>query len=119
MIDQLGTLGSFFNYYFVGVLVAVHLVGARALASSKLLLRWRGIIRALSARTFSIYLFHFPLLIFFSAIIPQEWPHAGRALVVIGAASASIYGLAFLTEAQKHRWRTAIHAVRCFAYRIA
>jgi len=99
--------------YIVGVLFVLHLYGFRGAssASTPLLLRLERPIRWAAGATFSLYLFHVPLIETVVALAP--WPAESwltRALVFIGV-PLIVFALAEVTERRKAAWRRAILAV--------
>ncbi len=95
--------------YLLTVIVACHFVGVRALAPP--LERLAPLVRPLAAYTFSIYLLHQPLIQFYAALFNGDpsgpWFYAITMLAVF----ASIFAIGSVTERQRHRWRSAIHAL--------
>ena len=99
--------------YIVGILFSLHLYGFRAASagSAPLLLRLERPIRWIAGATFSLYLFHVPLIETVVALAP--WPVTSgptRALVFIGV-PLIVFALAEVTERRKAAWRRAILAL--------
>jgi len=92
--------------YGIGLLVAVHLVGASAISQS-----WGWIrlvarpIRWLAGATFSLYLFHLPILIFINAVLPLRQDSWTFRLILVAGTLALVFLLAELTERRKAGWR--------------
>lgn len=84
---QLGWSTHFLSNYVVGVLVALHFVGARKLLDQRLTVPpWlESPIRYLASLTFALYLFHNPLLQFFAALVHWLglWGYQ-RFIIVLG-----------------------------------
>ena len=91
--------------YLLGLLVAFNILGFSAFAHHVSFGRATVLIRAAAGMTFALYLFHYPLLSFFGAVLPGPLPGLLRCLEIGGLALACIVGLAQITEGQKHRWR--------------
>jgi peptidoglycan/LPS O-acetylase OafA/YrhL len=104
----------FLSSYIVGALVAMHFIGFSAIATrlSKLIVFLGRPIRYLSGFTFSLYLFHYPLLQFFAAItITIERTSLRSGFVVFGTIVA-IWGLGTVTEKRKSdfkKWTLAAY----------
>lgn len=98
-----GWSNHFLSNYLVGFLVAAHFLGIAAIASTidKVLLPLGTPIRAAAAYTFSIYLFHFPLLRFFAATtLTVENASLRRAIILVGTVG-SICVLGYITEKRR------------------
>jgi peptidoglycan/LPS O-acetylase OafA/YrhL len=117
--DLLGLSNHFLSNYVSGALFAATLIGLRGLEGTlaPALSAFAPWIRAAAACTFSMYLFHYPLLYFFRAIASRfqggqdlasrSWPVTGIVFVGTGAA---IYLLARITEQRKAEVRAMIAA---------
>jgi len=102
--------------YIVGGLFALHLFGFRAVSATfaPLLRQLEQPIRWIAGATFSLYLFHVPLIEAVVALSPwpaSAWPT--RALVFIGV-PLIVLALAEVTERRKAAWRRAILALLAF-----
>jgi peptidoglycan/LPS O-acetylase OafA/YrhL len=102
--------------YIVGGLFALHLFGFRAVsgAFAPLLRRWEKPIRWIAGATFSLYLFHVPLIE--TAVALSPWPASAwptRGMVFIGV-PLIVLALAEVTERRKAAWRRAILALLAF-----
>jgi peptidoglycan/LPS O-acetylase OafA/YrhL len=104
---------SHLHYLTLGVLVAANIFGLYL--SSNLLApvanRVGRQIGWLAGATFSIYLFHLPLLDFVATVSPwpvESWPT--RALVYIGV-PAVMFALAEVTERRKDLWKNGMLAI--------
>jgi peptidoglycan/LPS O-acetylase OafA/YrhL len=99
--------------YIVGLTFAGSLIGFRAVSEwfePHLRGSWRWL-RWAAGATFSIYLFHEPLLRLLATINP--WPStswAGRILVM-GGTLVLVFVLAAMTERRKDAWRRALLAL--------
>ncbi len=111
---MIGMSSHFLSNYVSGVLFSGLLIGLKGLegALSPVLSTFSSPIRALAHCTFSMYLYHYPLVYFFRAIAAvvggqrelnvRNWPIT--AVVVVGT-SLSIYLLARVTEQRKNEFR--------------
>lgn len=97
----------FLHDYVVGVLVALHLIGANALArTGRLPLHVvEQPIRFAASFTFSLYLLHYPLLNCLAALAP--WPPGDirRTVMVIAGSFVVILLIGSVTEKKKHLWK--------------
>lgn len=101
-----GFAQSFPFDYLVGAATAVHFVAfaqARPAHLVALLDRCRGAIAASAQRTYSVYLFHMPLLILMRHLGPGAHP-----LLLLAGTIAASAALAEITEAQAPRLRAAL-----------
>ena len=99
--------------YIVGGLFSLHLIGFCAVSAwlAPLLARCERPIRWIAGATFTLYLFHVPLIEAVVALAPwpaDTWPT--RLLVFIGV-PLLVLALAELTERRKAAWRRAILAL--------
>lgn len=105
--------------YLIGFLFACHLVGFNAAGAASLRLIG-GVARAIrwcAGATFTIYLFHMPLIVFFATINP--WPPAGwvSRIAMFGGTLAVLFVIAAFTERRKDVWHRGL--VRLFRSRPA
>jgi len=91
--------------YLLGLLMAINILGFSAFAGHVSFGRAAVLIRAAAGMTFALYLFHYPLLSFFGAVLPGPSPGLLRCLEIGGLALISVVGLAQISEGQKHHWR--------------
>jgi peptidoglycan/LPS O-acetylase OafA/YrhL len=95
--------------YLLGALVAAHFAGIRMSGLGfAALFRLERPIRWAAGMTFSLYLFHRPLLQMFSAIGPGRPGEAGHNLFVAVATLAACAALAEVTERRKDVLRRAL-----------
>lgn len=91
--------------YIVGLCFAGSLIGFRSVTEGlEVRYEWR-LVRWLAGATFSIYLYHYPLLMLLTVVNP--WPPAswaGRAFV-LGVTLFLVFALAEVTERRKEVWR--------------
>lgn len=112
--------------YLLGLIVAANFVGARAIAPmlGRVLLPLERPIRWLAGYTFSLYLMHQPLLLFFGAVINGD-PHGPLYFIeVLGAILVTVWLVGSLTEGRRHLLRAwllarlqSLHGVRWLAAR--
>ncbi|MDT8999043.1 acyltransferase [Paucibacter sp. APW11] len=103
----------FLGDYLLALLIAANFIGFRALVRDgasglgALMQRLHKPIALAAGFTFSIYLFHLPLLHFFTAVLEGSTAGYGRYLTVVGLALAASVLLGSVTETQKtplKRW---------------
>lgn len=117
---MIGMSGHFLSNYISGLLFAGLLLGLKGLEGvlTPVLSTLGSPIRAAARCTFSMYLYHYPLLYFFRAIAAvfsgqrelnvRNW--SLTAVVVIGT-SLSIYLLARVTEQRKNEFRRLLEVI--------
>jgi peptidoglycan/LPS O-acetylase OafA/YrhL len=97
----------------LGVVFAGHIAGFRAVAPAftAVLNRHAARIRAIAGATFSLYLFHMPVMLFMVAVSP--WPPAAwpTRLAVIVVPLAACFALSAVTERRKDLWRALFERV--------
>jgi peptidoglycan/LPS O-acetylase OafA/YrhL len=103
-----------FNWYdfLAGALFALNILGAaialnRPAATGS---RLHGPIKYVAGGTFSVYLYHKPLLLLLSAFAAGKvfHPSAGLSLLLYLCLFGAVFALAEITERQKHRWKNWI-----------
>ncbi len=110
VVDRLNFSKGFLGSYVIGILVALHLVGISAVSHRLGPLLPERPIRYLASFTFALYLFHYPLLFFFAAVVESTGTTADRSLLVPVATLVSVWVLGEVTERRKltvKRWVTA------------
>lgn len=100
--------------YAVALLFAAHIIGFHGVAThiGGILLRFARPIRWVSGATFSIYLYHLPIIQFLTTVTPWEpgtWQN--RILMVPGVLIA-VFLLAEVTERRKEWWRGLFNALQ-------
>lgn len=104
--------------YLVATFFSAGLVGFYSMSSwleTYVVGRW-AFIRWAAGASFSLYLFHFPLVLLFATLNPWSPASiAGRAIVIGGTLSAILL-LAQVTERKKSEWRWALDSMLHFAY---
>ena len=109
------------NDYIIAGLFTAIIIGFSAVSSSfAWLCRFESPIRWLAGATFSLYLFHYPILMFMASVAP--WPH-DTWIYLVALLSGSIGGsflLAELTERRKSFWRrlTLVHRLQATQSRV-
>jgi peptidoglycan/LPS O-acetylase OafA/YrhL len=112
--------------YLLGLIVAANFVGARAIAPvlGRVLLPLERPLRWLAGYTFSLYLMHQPLLLFFGAAIGGDPRGPLYFIEVLGAILVTVWLVGSLTEGRRHLLRAWLlarlqswHGVRWLAAR--
>jgi peptidoglycan/LPS O-acetylase OafA/YrhL len=95
--------------YLFAALFAVHLIGFSAVSSRFTWThQYARPVRWLAGATFSLYLFHFPILVFASAIISSNHYSLSYSVVSLAASVAGAFLLAELTERRKVWWQRSL-----------
>ncbi len=107
---QLSFSRQFISDYYLAVVLSLHFIGLRVLLAQvkDLPRRLETTIRYLAGATFSIYLFHQPLLWFYSAVFSGVDEGIPRYVIVVPMTLVSIYLLAMFTEQKKNVWKVWI-----------
>ncbi len=110
--QQLAWSQYFLSSYVIGLLVALHFIGAATLAPrmGESLLALERPARLLGGYTFALYLFHYPLLQFFAALSVRWAQPAWQAAIVVTGTLIAVALLGSVTEARKHDVRRWIHS---------
>jgi len=100
---QLKFSDEFLISYVYGALVAMHFIGIKAIAPAveSSLVFFEKPIRYWAGLTFSIYLFHYPLLQFFAAFYGMDADHPLRHLLILVSTLVVIVLLGNVTEKKK------------------
>jgi peptidoglycan/LPS O-acetylase OafA/YrhL len=108
--QQLSFSRQFISDYYLGVMLALHFIGLRVLLArlNKVPRRLEATMRYLAGATFSIYLFHQPLLWFYSAVFSTVQESIHRYQIIVPLTLVTIYILAIFTEHKKHVWKNWI-----------
>jgi peptidoglycan/LPS O-acetylase OafA/YrhL len=111
--NQLVWSKDFVGNYVVGMLVAANFVGFWRICGTfdAPLQRFRRPIRFMAGFTFSVYLFHMPLLHFFGALVQHDAASPASQAFILLATLASVLLLGLVTEQKKsvaRRWVAAI-----------
>ena len=104
---QLSFSRQFISDYYLGAILALHFVGLRILLARvrELPKRLETTIRYLAGATFSIYLYHQPMLWFYSAVFSSVEEGVPRYLVVVPLTIVSAFVLSSFTEKKKNLWK--------------
>ncbi|MFZ5549521.1 MAG: acyltransferase family protein [Pseudomonadota bacterium] len=127
--DQISWSRRFLASYVIGACVAIHFVGAAALAPhlKRVPRGLERVVRYAAGFTFSLYLLHYPLLQFFAALVPVVDMEAHRAAFVALGALAVVFMVGSAIERRKEPLRALLlagfgvmrqpaHAFRCAAF---
>ncbi|HMM76593.1 MAG TPA: acyltransferase [Gammaproteobacteria bacterium] len=103
VVDELRWSDEFLSAYVIGILVACNFIGVQAVASrlAPLLTRFERPIRNWAGYTFSIYLFHYPVLQFLAAVLPIEPREAWSGVLLFALTIAVCRLLGDYTEKRK------------------
>jgi peptidoglycan/LPS O-acetylase OafA/YrhL len=93
--------------YFLSLMFALHLIGFNAMSGyfEDTLLKFEKAIRWIAGATFSIYLFHLPVMNFLAAISPFQKDSFATLSVLLGGTLPVCFGLAEISERRKQVWR--------------
>jgi peptidoglycan/LPS O-acetylase OafA/YrhL len=108
---QLSFSRQFISDYYLGLMLSLHFIGLRVLLARIEDLpprRLETTIRYLASATFSIYLFHQPLLWFYSAVFSAVEEGIPRYVIVVPLTLLTIYILSAFTEQKKDVWKSWI-----------
>jgi peptidoglycan/LPS O-acetylase OafA/YrhL len=108
-----GDQAPFPRRYAVGILFILNLVGFRLVEHRfATLLGWfENPIRWVAGMTFSVYLYHMPLLDFLAIVLPGTPSSMIHRIGMISISLLVITGIAQITERKKSAWRRSIDAV--------
>jgi peptidoglycan/LPS O-acetylase OafA/YrhL len=107
---QLSFSRQFISDYYLGVMLSLHFIGMRVLLGrlNAVPKQLESTIRYLAGATFSIYLFHQPLLWFFTAVFSTVEGGLPRYQIVVPVTLVTIYILSIFTEQKKEVWKGLI-----------
>lgn len=107
VVDELMWSDEFLSAYVIGVLVACNFIGVQAIGPrlAPLLTRFEAPIRDWAGYTFSIYLFHYPVLQFLAAVLPIRPNEAWNVVLLFVATMGICRFLGNYTEKRKEFWR--------------
>lgn len=99
--------------YLLALMVAVHLFAVRQLCLSSAVVKHRrlgSVIRQLASYTFSLYIYHYPLLIFWQARLggTRDFYDFSYRMLVYAGVLIPVFILGQLVERRKNRFRRAI-----------
>ncbi len=98
-----GFSSDFLNSYVIGALVAANFVGMAAIQHriAGIVRLYERPIRFLAGYTFSLYLFHYPLLHFFAAVVPFDHSMPLAITIIIGATLGTVLIVGTFAEQAK------------------
>jgi len=101
------------DFYVVALAGALALVGANGVIGSveRLLKPAARLIRLAASATFSTYLYHFPLLVFFASVWPYDKESSAAKLTVLALTLSSCVLLSRITETRKDVAARALQAL--------
>ena len=107
VVRELRWSDEFLSAYVIGALVACNFIGMQAVAPrlTALLTYFERPIREWAGYTFSIYLFHYPVLQFLAAVLPIEPRETWSAVLLFVLTLALCRLLGNYTEQRKEFWR--------------
>ncbi len=93
--------------YYLGLVIALHFVAVRGLCNHFLYIfdRIERPVRIIAGSTFSLYLLHQPLLIFFHSIFNVEDLSLGRYCLILFFTITSAFLISLVTEQKKFVWK--------------
>ena len=102
----------FVGDYLLALLIGAHFLGTRCVAHrfASLLGSVAGAIRAAAGLTFSIYLYHLPVVFVAAIVLDGVPPGAGRFAALVALVLAIVLPLGMLTESRKDGLRRWLHA---------
>ena len=106
----LGFSDEFLWNFFIALLMAAHFLGVHRLASGA---DWIGprtetAIRWCAGATFSIYLFHYPILTFLHGLPGYDGANAAHATLLAGVTLAACFVLAEISERRLDFWKRIV-----------
>jgi peptidoglycan/LPS O-acetylase OafA/YrhL len=109
-VEMMRKTNVFLTDYILGVIVALNFVGAVIVGRHlKPAPNWiAGPIRYCAGFTFSLYLYHFPLLLMYSVLLGHDPASASDQAVLYGVTLATCWGLGLVTERKKGFYRAMI-----------
>jgi len=107
--DELTFSKTFISDYLLGLLVMLHFAGARSVAPrlSGILQAIERPVKTMAACTFTLYLLHQPLFLFWGAVLRGDPKGYGNWLAITCLVGLSVALVAVLTEKRRHlltRW---------------
>jgi peptidoglycan/LPS O-acetylase OafA/YrhL len=110
----------FIGDYLLGTLVMIHFGGVRAVAHRlrAVLDPWSKLIRGLAAYTFTLYVLHVPLFLFWGTVIRGDPKRPWFYLTTIALVGISVFVVGFVTENKRQGLRAFLVAAfsRPFAF---
>jgi len=123
--DQLGQPPLFFSTFFLfdwcyGILVAVNIFSLSSIKIqdgfyNKIPAYISGSIRYLSSITFTLYMFHLPLLLFVAAVVPYNKADYAHMVPLILLVLIIVAGIASFTEKRRGFYKNILEGIFSFA----
>lgn len=109
----LGFSDEFLWNYLIAILMAAHFLGVYRLAGEARAIgpRLEHAIRWLAGATFSIYLFHYPILTFLHGVPAYDSANPAHALMLAAVTFAACLALAEVSERRLGTWKQIVQAV--------
>jgi peptidoglycan/LPS O-acetylase OafA/YrhL len=103
----------FISHYMLAVIVGMHLVAARAVATnfSAVLIPLEPAIRWVASYTFALYLFHRPLLMFFAALYGADPALWSSYYSILFSVLAAVVLIGQFTEKKKNAFRSVFEVI--------
>jgi len=113
LYDQLLWSKFFISSYLIALIIAANFIGFNSITDvfEGFFRRLEKLIRYLASFTFTIYLMHFPLMLFFVALIPGARQNAADQVLLLFAVGISIFVIGLFTEHKKHFARNLLAKV--------
>lgn len=109
--SKLGFSGAFITDYITCFFVGLHILSMKYvhfISFNKILYGGEKIIRFFANSSFSIYLFHFPLLLFFGAVLNHNPESISDIVILFSVTLVSCLALAEVTEKKKYIYKKYI-----------
>jgi peptidoglycan/LPS O-acetylase OafA/YrhL len=89
--------------HIIGFVVALHIAAVAAIAPPMIRVPdpIRRVVKTSAGYSFSIYLFHYPLLVFCAAVLPGKSTDPGRSISLLLTTAVAIYLLAQISEKKR------------------
>ena len=126
-VNLLGLPPLYFSTFFLfdwcyGTLVAINILSLSSIKApdsfyEKIPAYISGSIRYLSSITFTLYMFHLPLLLFVSAIIPYNKADYAHVVPLIFLVLIVVAGIASFTEKRRGFYKNALESILAFVER--
>jgi peptidoglycan/LPS O-acetylase OafA/YrhL len=115
ILSQLGWSKKFASNYIVGMLVAVNFIGFSAISHRFFFLDYFAKpIRYLASYTFALYLLHYPLLTFFSALTFDPETNRTEPTIVVAGTVFFVWFLGGITEKKKGSYKVLFEKIWLF-----
>ena len=108
---RLAVAQGFLTDYLIGLAIVAHLHAFSALPAGfcRAFERSRVRLAQLAGFSFTLYLFHRPILELVSALLPAAWHSALAAAVIAPAILGACWLISFVTERRLPQWRAALN----------